>query len=838
MSLSPSWQIALAVTALCSFDTAFAFVPSAALGAITPGESHAAITKTALTVVYNEIGFPTLSASMKAARSTILDGNAAIDSDHESETAYHCDAENLSNCNQIIVQAITDTVGSVSSNNLDQARTYLGGALHTLQDFYSHSNWIELGNNDVHPQLGLSGLIGSVAPATYNGSSFDQPTCIEAPAGQSCFKNNLVTNLLTSGYYGGQDRLRPAGKCRHGGFFDKSAGLGGINKDMSSCLGTDGAGIFDSPHNDNHPRAAAIAALATAKVLREIKARLSDNQFKALLGVGVPFAFAIDTTGSMGSIIAGVKAQVNAIIDSRRGTTEQAIQYVLAPFNDPVVPAPTVTDSETVFKSALSALSASGGGDCPELSMAGAYNAVASADRGAQVYVFTDASAKDAGLYSSVSSLANSKNSKLFFPLFGHCSPYDPVYFALAKNTGGQVFILNPSEAAQVSRVADLFSRSDNVDILSIYDVLTTTPKTYSVPVDYHISRLNISVAKVATGNVIVQRPDGSTLTATDAGVTLIPLSSATVFTIDAPQKGEWKIIASGTDQFSILANGRSDLSFDAFRFVTESGRPGHTGAFPIPGAPSPGKTLFAAATVTGNKTLVSYEFRSRTGAVLDRFSLVSNDAADSDTQTGAVTVPNGPFNVYAVGEDDNRQRFQRLISTAFNPQSISLIAPLTVPLPRGQATTYFFKAQNDGPADTFNFIATDDKKYITSVAPASASLASGQSAVIKIVLTPPLSVPIGSRDSLTLTVESTSNPDGRNFAVLSSQVVGATVAGDVNRDGRVDCDDLGLIKASFGSRAGGKAFNPNVDVDNNGVIDARDLAIVSRLIPVGTICK
>ena len=92
--------------------------------------------------------------------------------------------------------------------------------------------------------------------------------------------------------------------------------------------------------------------------------------------------------------------------------------------------------------------------------------------------------------------------------------------------------------------------------------------------------------------------------------------------------------------------------------------------------------------------------------------------------------------------------------------------------------------------------------------------------------------VPVGTRDTLTVTATSTTRPDVRNFAVITSTVVAPKLFGDVNRDGRVDCDDLALIRASFGSKTGSRSFNPDVDVDSNGAIDIRDLASVTRLLP------
>jgi len=56
------------------------------------------------------------------------------------------------------------------NKNLNEARGLIGDLLHTLQDFYSHSNWIEMGRTDINERIGLHEDIGSIAPA-------DQPTC-------------------------------------------------------------------------------------------------------------------------------------------------------------------------------------------------------------------------------------------------------------------------------------------------------------------------------------------------------------------------------------------------------------------------------------------------------------------------------------------------------------------------------------------------------------------------------------------------------------------------------------------------------------------------------------
>lgn len=176
MKTRPPKPILVLTLAICSLPSAQAFVPSVGLGAITPGESHAALTKTAIQMAYDDLGITKITKSMKNARTTIIDANASVDKDYEATTARHCDAENLSGCNGIINAELADVVAKIKADNAEDARKALGRAFHTLQDFYSHSNWIELGHASVHPEIGSPGSVSNVAPT---GTS----TCIEAPAG-------------------------------------------------------------------------------------------------------------------------------------------------------------------------------------------------------------------------------------------------------------------------------------------------------------------------------------------------------------------------------------------------------------------------------------------------------------------------------------------------------------------------------------------------------------------------------------------------------------------------------------------------------------------------------
>lgn len=70
-----------------------------------------------------------------------------------------------------------------TTNDLTYARELLGQLFHTLQDFYSHSNWIEMGRTDVNELIGFNETIGTVAgpnqsTCTSNGCTKIEKTCV------------------------------------------------------------------------------------------------------------------------------------------------------------------------------------------------------------------------------------------------------------------------------------------------------------------------------------------------------------------------------------------------------------------------------------------------------------------------------------------------------------------------------------------------------------------------------------------------------------------------------------------------------------------------------------
>lgn len=60
---------------------------------------------------------------------------------------------------------------------------------------------------------------------------------------------------------------------------------------------------------------------------------------------------------------------------------------------------------------------------------------------------------------------------------------------------------------------------------------------------------------------------------------------------------------------------------------------------------------------------------------------------------------------------------------------------------------------------------------------------------------------------------------------------------GDVNLDGVVDCTDLDLVGNSFGYYIGQPNYNPDADLDNDGVVNWSDVTLVESNLPAGNSC-
>ncbi|XP_037518930.2 hemicentin-1 [Rhipicephalus sanguineus] len=145
----------------------------------------------------------------------------------------------------------------------------------------------------------------------------------------------------------------------------------------------------------------------------------SDNGSGASSSAAIPdgatsLAFVLDVSGSMHRHIQQVADGLQKILNATLSQGDALFHnYVLVPFHDPVVGPTLVTREPAHFEQRLRALTLRGGGDCPEMALTALREALRLSLRGAHVYLFTDARAKDYHLLDAVLSLVQRKEAQL-----------------------------------------------------------------------------------------------------------------------------------------------------------------------------------------------------------------------------------------------------------------------------------------------------------------------------------------------------------------------------------------------------------------------------------------
>jgi hypothetical protein len=776
--------VATALVTFLSFSlTSQAFWPDPSfsvfrnLVACTQKESdatHASITRAGVAqfVAQHPEIFGTCNPSNEAI-DEIVAANGLTDVKESGDHSAHFDSEEFLGGQLRLLKLRDEIKEALDKGYVSWARTALGRALHTVQDFYSHSNWVETFPGQVFFGLGTGEMVrNGVAPVT-------RATCSDCgPFGFGGCANNLIVPPRvpvgwTSGYFAFPSGTKPDGKCSHGGCLDVTRFAdprGGINKDTS-----------DSNHGSLHVQAAQIATAATRVFFTNLQQPtpngpgLTIAQVKNLFGCGGTFAMCVDTTSGMGDggtddILEAVKNQAIAIVDKRLGTAEEPSQYVLAPFNDPDVPAPTVTCDPDEFKNAIRNLSAHGGGDCPDLAVRGMIDGLSAASTGGDLFLFTDGDAKDADLAQIAKDLATQKQIRIFCSIFGSCNSngVDSVYREIAEATGGQVFSLDPSEAGQITNLLDDVSRTRAANLLSIEDTLGPTASVHHVPIDDTMSAATFAVS--GGTSVVLNRPDGSTVHDGDPGVTITSLSGAHLFSIANPVTGLWQVTVSGNGAYSITVSGQATVDIESFDFVQDLSNQAHEpGLFQIDGFPVAGQINLVSAKLTDGFSSARFEFRSPSGAILHVLTLEQGTDNAANVFVGSLTPPNTPFVVYVTGHTSSGASFQRVLPGIIMPQPVTVTASPPAELAPGGFTSYTFQVHNLGSPDTFHIEGADDKGFLTSITPADLSLNAGETKEVTVGVQAPANAVPGTSD--TLTVTATGGSGAENFDVVVTDV-------------------------------------------------------------------
>ncbi|TMS23924.1 von Willebrand factor A domain-containing protein 7 [Larimichthys crocea] len=646
--------------------------------------------------------------------------NAQVDLIFALSEEHHFDDETFQGGRDVITAGVSAVKASVKKENFVGGRWILGAICHTLQDFYSHSNWVELGNNAPHSAL--------IRP--------DQP----------------LENL--------------AGKCSHGGLFDKTSKqdpVGGISKDD-----------IGSSHGSLHHKAADLAVNATIELLEDIRLAVGDKNFLRLMGLSQSsvLCFVIDTTGSMSDDIAEAKRVSFNIIDSKRGTQQEPSAYILVPFNDPGFGPLIMTTDADIFKDNINKLSANGGGDIPELCLSGLQLALTAAPPSSEIFVFTDAPAKDDHLKNTITALIESTKSVL--------------YRDLARASGGQAIEVTKSDLSLVTSVIEDSSASAVVTILQVVKN-PGRPDNFTFTVDGSLRNITAYITGTSSLTFNLSSSSGVSQSSSQSSGPLASFTTAgnlrRLSLNTDNQTGTWEIRVVSNNPYSVKVTGQSSVNF-IFNLV--EAHEGAHGDFSLKeGRPLSGGNASLLVSVTGSDTVKVTEVTLFDSSGPTEVNGTLQGFGSGNFLVTFSGVPAGDFVVRLRGEDSSStsratpSSFQRQASTQIKTSSISVTTQTnntniepgsTVSIPFTVATTTN-GVVNDSATGTFTVRANNDRSY-SSTSPSTITIAadSGGKANGTVTLTVPASASSGTQVTLTIEAENTAATD-INYAVLRFSV-------------------------------------------------------------------
>ncbi|CAK6969157.1 von Willebrand factor A domain-containing protein 7-like [Scomber scombrus] len=733
-------------------------------------------------------------------------GNAKVDIQFIFSDIHHFVDEAFEGGRDLITAGVSYVKASVKKENFVAARWTLGQILHPLQDFYSHSNWVEMGNTAPY-----STLIRPDQPFE-NLAGPNTPTC-RSCVGGNCDDNLLPElqqkGLLTTGYFSFFSSAKPAGKCSHGGFFDWTSRrdpVGGINKDDLS-----------SDHASFHHNATDVALEASMELLEDIRVAVGENNFLQLMGLSQSsvLAFVIDTTGSMSDDITEAKRVSFDIIDRKRGTLQEPSAYILVAFNDPGFGPLIRTTNADVFKDSINKLSASGGGDIPELSLSGLQLALTGAPPSSEIFVFTDAPAKDAYLKSTITALIESTRSVVNFLLTDATSSrrrrrgiqgLSPrsltqsdaqLYHDLAQASGGQAIEVTKSDLSVATTViADSLASA----VVTIFQVVMNPgkPDTFTFTVDGSLRNMTAYITGASSLTFDLTSSTGVSQNSSQSGgplasfTTVGNLRSLRLNTDN--QTGSWKISVNSNDSYSIKVIGQSSVDFI---YNLMEAHEGAHGDFSLKeGRPLSGGNVSLLVSVTESDTVKVTEVTLFDSSGPTQVNGSLQELGDGNFLIHFNGVPAGEFVVRLRGEDNSSTprstptSFQRQASTQIKTSSISVTTQAndtniepgsTISIPFTVATTVN-GVVNDSATETFTMRANNDRRY-PNASPSTVTVAAGSGGKANgtVTLTVPASAESGTDVTLTIEVENAAATD-INYAVLRFSV--AAKVTDVNRPG------------------------------------------------------
>jgi hypothetical protein len=709
------------------------------------------------------------------------------------------------------------------------ARYHLGRALHTVQDAYSHTNFIDNMDDFL---INKDKLTVPVPIKNSNGvyildilNMQDVPkkngkpiVLCDASVDEDGNNPEFAPTGLVSDYFGswgiptfGKGRAQcwgiPEGICCH---YD-------MNKDSFSSIN----GKRDFFLGGTKFEAAKKAAIESTKNYMELVEEYMENEYGATTAKQLMkqlrkkqrrTSFVIDITGSMSSEIDTVKKTMNDYIDGLDKHDELAPYLSLVTFKDTDETIKTFQSCNIGnFKKQFNELKVFGGQSCEEASNEALITAIATTKRtgvvGGRMVLITDASAKDYTKGIKVKNKAKKAKIAIDTIITGDCylnvetpsklknrlrSKSGRVqYNAISEQTGGFFFdIVNKKEVDKVIPILREVNDPDKANVYR-YGINLTTGEKVSLRRDQRDSKtrqsveilvdntLSEKVTFMLTGSsantlpvFTLTRPDGTVVQPSDSGVTYLQLSSVISYAVENPMTGKWQASFEGKGEFLLSAFGNSSLRINGLRLLSKTDE--------VPSSHSEELSPIVGKLVGGSEIVVEVRFTAAPKTVsLSLLKLADESVISTPTVTAidgegsryfqaTITVPTEPFKLSFKGLTAEGSEFIRIMPVPLNPQSVKITAtpPFAKAMPQTTATFEMTVSNLSDAKATYTITASNTREWSMTL-PTTVTVESGSSKTVTVNVDIPVDAVKDAINEVTIAVEDTNDPTiGNNTPV------------------------------------------------------------------------
>lgn len=242
----------------------------------------------------------------------------------------------------------------------------------------------------------------------------------------------------------------------------------------------------------------------------------------------------------------------------------------------------------------------------------------------------------------------------------------DPSMVQVSEGSGGQVFLLDPSEVASSATL--LLARDGHDETLRrVVGDLEPGVRAIDVHVDPSADRVLFSVSLQCLQQIEIVRPSGAIVAASDPGVTWTAFQAGRQVGVGTPEPGLWRIRLAGKGLLFLVVSARASLTLENIRLVRPGGRPGHEGIFRDDAPLVPGTRRLLEITLSPGIVGPAFEMRGSSDERIGTLPPLRQPGGDGDhVYLSEFRVPGVPFRVVVTGRDAAGSIVQRVQGSLF----------------------------------------------------------------------------------------------------------------------------------------------------------------------------